>query len=188
MGTTTRSSHLLSDSWAESTWTACPAMEWWGPWLSLDNDGGVIFLSLSQYARLTCDMFPSSPGGAESTQSSPCCRSSGDSCCSRRTWSSASPLRAPPIRRRMRLKTVELKRTQYCLVLNYTESSVLTVLHFSLIQSANLNSVFTENSSINHRIILYWTQTTLSDNKISLLYSENISWEKWLCDRYKWWF
>ena len=103
---------------------------------------------LYHWSRLTYDMFRSSPGGAESTQSSPCCRSSGDSCCSRRTWSSASPLRAPPIRWGVAENSILFSSQLY---------RALTVLHFPLIQSLlwysqqNIKCVFTENSNINHR-------------------------------------
>ena len=48
------------------------------------------------FSRLTSVQCPSFPGGAGSTPSSPCCRSSAGSCSSRTTWSWANHQRAPP--------------------------------------------------------------------------------------------
>ena len=124
----------------------------------------VLYFSL---VRLTWDMFPSCPGGAGSTQSSPCCRSSGDSCCSRRTWSSASPQRAPPIRWQMRFK----KNWSSCTIFSSSQMyRVLNVLQFSLasrIKSSSLKCFHRNITASTIAIILLRTQTTLSDKKIS---------------------
>ena len=101
-------------------------------------------------ARLTCDMFRSSPGGAESTQSSPCCRSSGDSCCSRRTWSSASPLRAPPIKTRDEVK--KLLELPSSLKFSIVQSPHRSTVFFGVSDKVLKSNVFSQKySSINHR-------------------------------------
>lgn len=74
METTIQNSLQLWSLWTGSTWTACPATAWW-----------------------TSGWSPFSPGGLGSTPLSPCCRSSGGSCCWRRTWSLANHQKVLPI-------------------------------------------------------------------------------------------
>ena len=111
-GTTTPTSHRPWGSSTGSTWTACPATAWW-----------------------TCGRCLSCPGGRGTTQSSPCCRSSEDSCSWRRTWNSVSLQRAPPTRRSV---CKLLKYDLHVLQLTYCFQSCVTrvaVLVWCLVNS-----------------------------------------------------